>query len=403
MKMAKQKFLPSESERQKILAEARNLKMARSAHAYVRGSTIRFYEWLEDSAQKKLPSGPPVWICGDCHLGNLGPIASASGAIGVQIRDFDQTVIGNPAHDLVRLGLSLASAARGSDLPGVTTAKMMEQLVEGYELSFSENGSGEEDEDLPSAVHLVMVEAASRTWKQLAKERIEDTEPSIPLGKRFWPITAAEKKAIEKLFEIGHVHGLATMLRSRDDDAPVELLDAAYWMKGCSSLGLLRFAVLLGIGKKKDRKLCLMDVKEATKAAAPRYRDPKMPSDNGERVLEGARHLSPNVGERMRSATLLDKSIFVRELLPQDLKLEIEHLNREEAMKASRYLANVVGQAHARQMDSATKKAWSKELNLNRTKSLDAPSWLWTSIVELMSSHEGAYLEHCRKYALGTA
>jgi uncharacterized protein (DUF2252 family) len=68
-----------------------------------------------------------------------------------------------------------------------------------------------------------------------------------------------------------------------------------------------------------------------------------MPSDNGERVLEGARHLSPNVGERMRSATLLDKSIFVRELLPQDLKLEIDHLNREEAMKASRYLANVVG------------------------------------------------------------
>ena len=89
----------------------------------------------------------------------------------------------------------------------------------------------------------------------------------------------------------------------------------------------------------------------------------------------------------------------MRELLPQDLKLEIEHLTREEAMKASRYLANV--EAHARQMDSATKKAWYKELNLNRTKSLDAPSWLWTSIVELMSSHEGAYLEHCRKYALG--
>jgi uncharacterized protein (DUF2252 family) len=403
MKMAKQKVLPSESERQKILVEARNLKMARSAHAYVRGSTTRFYEWLEASAQKKLPSGPPVWICGDCHLGNLGPIASTSGAIGIQIRDLDQTVIGNPAHDLVRLGLSLASAARGSDLPGVTTVKMVEQLVEGYELSFSEDVSREEDQDLPSAVHLVLVEAASRTWKQLAKERLEDTRPSIPLGKRFWPITAEEKKAIEKLFEVGHVHGLATMLRSRDDDAPVELLDAAYWMKGCSSLGLLRFAVLLEIGKKKDREICLMDIKEATKAAAPRYPDTKMPSENGQRVLEGARHLSPHVGERMRAATLLDRSIFVRELLPQDLKLEIQHLNRDEAMKASRYLAHVVGQAHARQMDGATKKRWVKELNLNRSKSLDAPSWLWTSIVELMSSHEGAYLEHCRKYALGAS
>src|SRR6202171_3053684 len=141
-------------DRERILTQARNLKMARSAHAYVRGSTVSFYEWLESSRRVKLPEGPPVWICGDCHVGNLGPLADIKGHVLVQMRDLDQTVIGNPAHDLVRLGLSLASAARGSDLPGVTTAKMVEQLVEGYELSFSENVSAEEDEDLPTAVNL---------------------------------------------------------------------------------------------------------------------------------------------------------------------------------------------------------------------------------------------------------
>ena len=30
------------------LAAQQSLKMARSAHAYVRGSTVKFYEWLED-------------------------------------------------------------------------------------------------------------------------------------------------------------------------------------------------------------------------------------------------------------------------------------------------------------------------------------------------------------------
>jgi len=85
-----------------------------------------------------MPGGPSIWICGDCHVGNLGPIAHSSGRVDIQIRDLDQTVIGNPAHDLIRLGLSLASAARGSDLPGVTTAKMMEQLIEGYELALTE-------------------------------------------------------------------------------------------------------------------------------------------------------------------------------------------------------------------------------------------------------------------------
>ncbi len=96
--------------------------MATSAHAYVRGNTIKFYEWLE-GAGSKLPQGPPIWICGDCHAGNLGPVADVKGSVEIEIRDMDQTVIGNPVHDLIRLALSLATAARGSDLPGVTTAR----------------------------------------------------------------------------------------------------------------------------------------------------------------------------------------------------------------------------------------------------------------------------------------
>lgn len=79
------------------LTFARNLKMARSAHAYVRGSTAKFYDWLEES-RGRIPDGTAVWICGDCHVGNLGPIANAKGRVAIQIRDLDQTVIGNPAH-----------------------------------------------------------------------------------------------------------------------------------------------------------------------------------------------------------------------------------------------------------------------------------------------------------------
>ena len=104
-----------------------------SAHAYVRGNTVQFYEWLRSkSVQASIPLGPDIWICGDCHTGNLGPVADVEGNIDIQIRDLDQTVIGNPAHDLLRLGLSLAMAARSSDLPGVTTALMLEEMIGGY-------------------------------------------------------------------------------------------------------------------------------------------------------------------------------------------------------------------------------------------------------------------------------
>src|SRR3984885_2552758 len=277
-----------------VLRLRQSLKMARSAHAYVRGSTVKFYEWLEQQKRGTLPEGPPVWICGDCHVGNLGPVAGIDGRIDIQIRDFDQTVIGNPAHDIIRLALSLATASRGSDLPGVTTAKILEQAIEGYRAALRQNA--DTIDDAPDTVQIVMKQSIARSWKNLAKERLENQKPTIPLGSRFWPLSRQERKTIEQLIETPSLHHLATSLRSREDDAAAEVIDAAYWMKGCSSLGLLRFAVLLGIGKGKYRELALMDVKEAVLAAAPRYVGQKMPKDNAERVVEGARHLSPPLG-----------------------------------------------------------------------------------------------------------
>ncbi|WP_345814893.1 DUF2252 domain-containing protein [Paraburkholderia sp. PREW-6R] len=394
--------LPKPDARQSYLISRRNARMARSAHAYVRGNTSKFYEWLDGMESHALPEGPAIWICGDCHTGNLGPVADAHGRVEIQIRDLDQTVIGNPAHDLIRLGLSLAVAARGSDLPGVMTVRMMEALSDGYERAFDESaGDADIHAEKPEVVRLVMKEAVRRSWRHLAEERIEDIKPSIPLGARFWPLAKSERREIETLFEKGSLARLATMLRGAGDDAHVDVIDAAYWVKGCSSLGRLRYAVLLDVdGAALDGDdLCLMDIKEAVQAAAPRYAGVRMPRDNAERVVEGARHLSPSLGDRMRAARLDDRAVVIRELLPQDMKLTIEQLTPEEAMKAARFLALVVGKAHARQMDGAGRKAWLSELRKNRSKTLDAPGWLWKSIVELVSSHEAGYLEHCRRYA----
>ncbi len=393
----------SPRQRATVLEARRTVKMASSAHAYVRGSTVQFYKWLEERGQQAVPQGPPVWICGDCHAGNLGPLAAADGKIHVQIRDLDQTVVGNPNHDLIRLALSLASAARGSDLPGVTTAQMLEQMIIGYQRAL--RGPRAQNliaSDRPEAIKVVMRRAMSRTWKHLARERLEDLKPSIPLGTRFWRLTAVERRAIDRLFAQDDLKNLVSVLESRPENARIEVLDAAYWMKGCSSLGRLRYAVLLNVssGKSKDDVHCLMDIKEAAAAAAPRGNEMPMPKDNAVRVVEGAKNLSPALGDRMMAARLLNRAVVVRELMPQDLKLEVDGLSRDEAVDAARYLAEVVGKAHARQMDGATRREFSRSFNVRKAARLEAPSWLWSSVVELAATHEAAYLEHCRRYAL---
>lgn len=375
--------------------------MARSVHAFVRGNTAKFYEWLAATAgAAEIPAGPPIWICGDCHLGNLGPLADADREVDVQIRDLDQTVIGNPALDLIRLGLSLETAARSSDLPGVTTARMVEAMIDGYRRALS---PAELDDPIePNVVKSVRRLAIGRRWKHLARERIDGVEPTIPIGKRFWALTGDERSCIDLLFAEPEVRDRALALADLGLKGRLRVIDAAYWLKGCSSLGRMRYAVLLGVARKKGgpEYLALVDIKEAVPSLAPSAPRARMPDNPAERVVAGASALSPNLGERMIAARLLGKPVVLRELAPQDLKIEVDQFSRDEAVTAASYLAFVVGVAHARQLSDEARLAWSKKLVACRAKNLDAPSWLWRSIVDLAAAHEAGYLDHCRRFAM---
>lgn len=168
-------------------------------------------------------------------------------------------------------------------------------MMLGYEGAFPPDADSEtvdSQDAMPRAVRLIMKRAAGRSWKHLADERIEGIEPKIPLGRRFWPLTTDERNGVEALFAQEGLRRLATSLRSRKDDASLRALDAAYWRKGCSSLGKLRIAALIAIDDGEDERHCLMDIIEAVIAAAPCSNTSSMPTDAAERVVMGARNLS---------------------------------------------------------------------------------------------------------------
>ena len=282
----------------------------------------------------------------------------------------------------------------------MTLVKMLEQMVEGYEhaLVAHRRAAAVSEEAELAPIRSVLDQARRRRWHHLAEERIENVRPVIPLGQRFWALEEKERTEVDELFKIEAVKAKVLAVKGRDTGTKVTVVDAAYWMKGRSSLGRLRYAVLLGVGKKKDQSYCLIDLKEATIAAAP-HADGRQDENNAHRVVTGACALSPYLGERMMPVMLARKSVVLRELMPQDLKFDLDRLTREEAVAAARYLAGVVGKAHGRQMDRKTSLSWQSELRKQHSKSLEAPSWLWTSVVALIADHEVAYLEHCRRYA----
>jgi uncharacterized protein (DUF2252 family) len=144
---------------------------------------------------------------------------------------------------------------------------MLEEMVAGYTGALeSQPSSARVNESMPDSVRSVIARSRSRKWKHLARERIDDVNPTIPFGKRFWALTIEEKAAITTLFASSELRTMATSLSHRAESSTVTVLDAAYWMKGCSSLG----------------------IKEAVEAAAPRSSMP-IPRNNAERVVTGAR------------------------------------------------------------------------------------------------------------------
>jgi uncharacterized protein (DUF2252 family) len=82
-------------------------------------------------------------------------------------------------------------------------------------------------------------------------------------------------------------------------------------------------------------------------------------------------HLSLHLGKGMVAGKIEGKSVFIRELLPQDLKIELEQLSVPDAMKAARFLAGIAGKAHARQ------RTW-RRAKAGRTNSIaiDPNRWM---------------------------
>jgi hypothetical protein len=90
----------------------------------------------------------------------------------------------------------------------------------------------------------LLAEASGRRVKRIFAPR-EHSRLSALIASlvviNFWPISAAERTEIHEVFKTTEIRRLVTSLKGRDEEDRVEVLDAAYWVKGCSSLGRLRF------------------------------------------------------------------------------------------------------------------------------------------------------------------
>ena len=142
----------------------------------------------------------------------------------------------------------------------------------------------------------------------------------------------------------------------------------------------------------------MLDIKEALPGVAPRAAAWPTPRDNADRIIAGARILCPRFGERMIGASVLGKSLIVRELMPEEKKAKLAGLEEGELRSVGAFLGAIVARAHARQLTATQARAWLRSFR-GRGRGRPVPTWLWETFVNLVGVHESAYLQHCETVA----
>ncbi len=373
-------------ERTARLRALRDSKMSESAHAFVRASAPLFYASL---GGMQIPAGPDIWISGDAHAENIGAVGSAKGEVELGLNDFDETVIGAPAHDLLRLGLSLTTVARTKGLGGAAITSMLASLVEGYEVGLL-RGSSKDDRRAESLAELLR-EAVRADRRQLLRKMTGEEHPKeLPETEKLWPLAEGRKNELAELVARDDVQELVRQSDPKHAGS-VKLLDAAFRVAGTASLGGFRAALLVEVedAPRADR-LRVLDVKEAQPTSTPRRAG--TPKDEAERALTGARALSPAYGGRKLAVLACGHRCLLRELMPQERKVECAALEAAELADVARGLAHVVGRAHGRQLAAKEARSWCEDVSEKRVAGT-APRWFSRALAPLVGIHESAYLK----------
>jgi uncharacterized protein (DUF2252 family) len=375
------------------LVQRKIAKMVVSPLAFLRGSAPLFYEMLAEHPE--LLEGPAEegHLCGDAHVENFGVFrtehakgkgatADSEGAAFVfDVNDFDETVVGPWRLDVLRLLASVVLAGREFTAGGPQIIALLGALLDAY-VGAAFLGRGLPEKPPPVARLFAKAE------KRGARELLESRTKVVGDARRF--IIGERYLALPPELAEGARQAFADYVATLGDSARkghYEIVDLAFRVAGTGSLGALRVAVLAR-GKDEPDGGWLFDMKEqGTPAALPLCRP--FEENGAARVLDGMRACLESPPRMLGTTKLGATSLLVRRLAPQEDKLDLTRIAKDELEGVARLLGALLGRVHRRGATSAGTTPWS-------AGELDA---LIDRAVTIAGVHEAAYLAYCKAIA----
>ncbi len=290
------------------------------AFAFLRGTCHLFYEdWPADSA---LNSAPPVWICGDFHLENVGSYKGDNRLTYFDINDFDEAALAPCTWDMARLTTSILVAAGALKMRETNALKVCQVLLESFRQTLAKGRAG----FVERATAQGMVKDLLRTLKARKRREFLARHTNIDQGTRalridhvhFLPISKAERRTVKKHIE---EWGAAQQQYGRGF---FRVLDVARRVAGTGSLGVERYAVLVE-GKGSPDHNFILDLKEECPSSLVPYLKVPQPQweNEAERTVAIQERCQAVPPAMLDALQIGDKAYLLRELQPLEDRVNL--------------------------------------------------------------------------------
>ncbi len=341
-----------------LLARKR-ARMARSPHAFLRGSAGLFDRMLTLSPD--LMGGPPGggWIVGDLHVENFGAFRGETAArakrrdrVVFDLNDLDLAVVGPWRYDLARLTTSLLLAARERGLDGDGTVRVARAALTSWRDAVFGDGPTPAP---PAYIQRLVEKVGARTHGSMLADRttVVRGRRRFTRGERYGDLSDERVEKITRAFA-RYLAALPDEHRPGGDEGSV--VDVAFRVAGTGSLGVLRAAVLTR-GRGGDGEW-IFDLKETLDP--PALKGVTIPAtEPAERVVAAMRGCLEVVPRMLGTTRVGRRSMLVRRLSPQEDKVDVADVDAGELAGVAQHLGAVTARAHLRGRDGAAGRAWS--------------------------------------------
>lgn len=292
--------------------------MRHDPFTFLRGTCHLFYEQLPEA--KWLAKAPPVWVCGDLHLENVGSYKGDNRLVYFDLNDFDEGALAPASWELVRLLTSVHMAAGSLHLSDAQADHLCRDFLDTYAAELRSGKARWVERDMATGMVGDLLQGLrgrlrppfldSRTIRK-GKHRSLRID-----GRRALPVTDKQREKVVALID--------SMASREDTPRFYRVLDVARRIAGTGSLGVDRFAILVE-GKGSPDGNYLLDLKQARPSSLVPHLDVRQPAwrTDAERVVAVQARMQAISPAFFRAVDMGRKSYVLRGLQPSEDRLAL--------------------------------------------------------------------------------